>query len=198
MRGHQESPYSWLSEPRQPPGPAASLATTLGFSAARRHSQLRQLEKEHYYRMIRAQRSTGAGKSGSRGSWSARCLLTPRIWAISTTRRSFRRVIVRSIREDAGAGGEAWHRPPSSGNSGPRALRTRWAERLVRAADPGDDSSREVEGRLSDGVRASTALTQSHPYALRYLRLPDRTIESVVTLADVRSRSIEKARRRFA
>ena len=80
----------------------------------------------------------------------------------------------------------------------PSGLRTRWTERLVRAAESGDDSSREVEGPLSDGVRATTALTQSHPYALRYLRLPDRTIESVVTLADVRSRSIEKARRRFA
>src|SRR6266508_6968997 len=55
----------------------------------------------------------------------------------------------------------------------------------------GDDSSREVEDRLSDGVKASTALTQSHPYALRYLRLPDRTIESVVTLANV---SFEKHR----
>jgi hypothetical protein len=39
-------------------------------------------------------------------SWSARCLLTPRSSAISTTRRSFRLVIVRRIREDAGAGGE--------------------------------------------------------------------------------------------
>ena len=48
----------------------------------------------------------GAGKSGSRRSWSARCLLTPRISAISTTRRSFRRVMVRSIREVAGVGGE--------------------------------------------------------------------------------------------
>jgi hypothetical protein len=35
----------------------------------------------------RAQRSAGAGKSGRRESWSARCLLTPRSSAISTKRR---------------------------------------------------------------------------------------------------------------
>jgi hypothetical protein len=58
------------------------------------------------HRSPRAHRSTGSGKPGRRRSWSARCLLTPRISAISTTRRSFRRVTVRSIREDAEAGGE--------------------------------------------------------------------------------------------
>jgi hypothetical protein len=48
-------------------------------------------------------RTSRPRSTGDPRAWSARCLLTPRISAISTTRRSFRRVIVRSIREDAGA-----------------------------------------------------------------------------------------------
>jgi hypothetical protein len=83
-----------------PPRRAAGIGPRPSTNVARSH------------RSPRAQRPTGAGKSGSRLSWSARCLLTPRISAISTTRRSLRRVTVRSIREVATAA-----RPALSGAS---------------------------------------------------------------------------------
>jgi hypothetical protein len=74
-------------------------------------------------------------KASSRCSWSARCLLRPRISAISTTRRSFRRPIVAVSVKSPEPGGQP---PPSEGSSAPSGSANTGATaepHLRRAAD---------------------------------------------------------------
>ena len=95
IAGSLAEPRSSRSEPRR-----------------RRRSSHRELRRSAL-RCPLAHRS--ASRNCSEFSHSAEPHSQPMVLAISTTRRSFRRVIVRSIREDAGAGQGACSAPRSDG-----------------------------------------------------------------------------------